>query len=237
MSEKQADGLQLKNLLLAALSDEDYKRLLPYLKPVSLRRGNVLHRADSPANSVYFLTQGVAALSVGNSEGVEIELSIVGIESTVGERAIFKNDFFIIHCEMLTDGSGYKMDPKVFKKEFERGGTLHDAVINRLEARITETSQTALCNQTHRVMERLSRWLLTFADRSRCEKVFLTQEAIANLLGVSRSTISIAAKSLLDKKIIDYNRGCITILNRAGLEKEACECYEIIKQAIMVFDN
>ncbi len=138
---------------------------------------------------------------------------------------------------MLTDGSGYKMSAKIFEGEFKRGGALHDAILGRLEARITETSQTALCNQTHRVIERLSRWLLTLADRSHCEEIFLTQETIANLLGVNRSTISIASKLLLDKKMIDYKRGCITILDRAGLENETCECYKTIKQAIETFDS
>jgi CRP-like cAMP-binding protein len=237
MSNKKVKDSQQRNLLLAALPDEDYQRLLPHLRPVFLRRGEVLHQSDSPANSVYFLDQGVAALSVSNSEGVEIELSIVGVESTVGERAIFKNDFFIIRCQMLTDGSGYKISAKMFEEEFERGGALHDLILSRLEAIITETAQTALCNQTHRAVERLSRWLLTLADRSHCEEIFLTQETIANLLGVNRSTISIASKLLLDKKIIDYNRGRITILDRAALEGETCECYKTIKQAIQTFDS
>lgn len=237
MAKEQAKNSQIKNLLLAALPDEDYQRLLPHLKPASLQRGEILHQSDSPTNSVYFLDRGVAALSVSNSQGVNIALSIVGIESTVGEGTIFKNNFFIIRCEMLSDGSGHKMSAKVFEEEFRRGGALHEAILNRLEARITETSQTALCNQTHSALERLSRWLLTFADRSHYEEIFLTQEAIANLLGVNRSTISIASKRLLDKKIIDYKRGCITIIDRAALEKEACECYKTIKQAIETFDS
>ena len=138
---------------------------------------------------------------------------------------------------MITEGSGHRLPPAVFHKEFERGGMLRDLVLSRMEARITETAQTALCNQMHSIEERLSRWLLTFADRLHSEELPTTQEFIADMLGVTRSEISRAAGPLRELAIIDYTRGHLTIVNRAGLEANACECYRVIKHAIKEFSN
>ena len=225
------------NSLLAALPEAEYKRLIPHLKRVSISKGQVLHASDEPAESVYFLEEGVASLSVSTDEGKKLQLSIVGNESVVGERAIFKHGAFIIKCAMLTEGSGHSMPPAVFHKEFERGGVLHDLVLGRLEARITETAQTALCNQMHPVEQRLSRWLLTFADRLHSEELPTTQELIADMLGVTRSEISRTAGELREGDLIDYARGRLTIINRAGLKDKSCECYEVIKQAVKEFSS
>lgn len=235
MSEQPQIDTRPKNLLLAALPEAEYRRLLPHLKKAVLKQGDVLHHSDTPANSVYFLEDGVASLSVSNSDGVALELSIVGTEAVVGERAIFKHGYFIVQCQMLSDGVSYKISPKVFQKEFYRGDALHDLILNHLEARLTETAQTALCNQTHVMEQRLSRWLLTFADRSGSDRLLLTQEFISNVLGANRPTISVAAKALQDKGLIEYTRGVILIVDRAGLEKETCECYRVIKKTVETY--
>ncbi len=235
MTEQPKIDTRPKNLLLAALPDAEYRRLLPHLKKVVLKQGDVLHESDTPAKSVYFLDEGVASLSVSNSDGVNLELSIVGNESVIGERAIFKHGYFIVQCTMLSDGVSYKIPPKVFRDEFYQVDALHDLILNHLEARLTETAQTALCNQTHLIEQRLSRWLLTFADRSHSKKLFLTQELISNILGTNRPTISVAAKTLQDKRLIDYHRGVISIIDRKGLEKETCECYKIIKKTVEIY--
>ena len=129
------------------------------------------------------------------------------------------------------------MPPEVFHKEFERGGVLHDLVLGRMEARITETAQTALCNQMHPIEQRLSRWLLTFADRLHSEELPATQELIADMLGMTRSEISRTAGDLREGDLIDYTRGRLTIVNRAGLKGRACECYQVIKLAIKEFTS
>jgi hypothetical protein len=136
---------------------------------------------------------------------------------------------------LLTEGSGHSMPPAVFHKEFERGGVLHDLVLSRVEGRITETAQTALCNQMHPVEQRLSRWLLTFADRLHSEELPATQHLIAGMLGMSRTEISRAAGELREANLIDYSRGRLTIIKRTGLKDKACECYQVIKNAIKEF--
>jgi CRP-like cAMP-binding protein len=226
-----------RNSLLSALPEAEYQRLIPHLQSVSISKGEVLHASDEPAEYVYFLEEGVASISVSTDTGQKLQLSIVGSESVVGERAIFKHGVFIIKCAMLTEGDGYRMPAAVFHKEFDRGGVLRDLVLGRMEARITETAQTALCNQMHPIEQRLSRWLLTFADRLHSEELPTTQELIAEMLGVTRSEISRAASELRELDLIDYSRGRLTVINRAGLKNKACECYLVIKQAIREFSS
>lgn len=220
------------NFILAALPEADYERVASHLTEVSLARGQVLHEADAPPQGVYFLDEGVASLSVSTEEGSQLELSIVGKEGTAGERAIFKEGRFIVRCEMITDGRAHRMPPAAFEKEFHRGGALYEIVLARLEARITETSQTALCNQMHPIEQRLSRWLLTLADRVQSEKLEITHEHMSNMLGVRRAGVTEALGSLRDEGLVTTKRGQIIILDRAKLEGNVCECYEVIKSAL-----
>ncbi len=220
------------NAFLAALPDTEYQRLLPHLKKVSLHQGQVLHEAGSPPQSIYFLSDGIASLTLGSEEGKEMELSIVGDEGILGERAIFAgNGLQLIRCAMITNGSGYQMPPDIFHQEFNRGGVLQKLVLSRLESRIIESSQTALCNQLHTLEQRLCRWLLTFADRLHNEEMAITQELASQMLGVRRAGVTVAAAVLRDAGLIEYSRGHIRIVDRAGLEEKVCECYEVIKKA------
>ncbi|HEX8127848.1 MAG TPA: Crp/Fnr family transcriptional regulator [Pyrinomonadaceae bacterium] len=223
------------NTLLAALPDAEYRRLAEHLTEVFLERGQVLHESDTPAQYVYFLDGGVASLSVSSEDGKELMLSIVGDEGVVGERAIFKEGFFIIRCEMLTDGTGHRLPPAVFEEEFNRGETLHRLVLNRIEARMTETAQTALCNQMHTLEQRLARWLLTLADRLHGEELHVTQEHMAHMVGVRRAGITEAVGTLRQAGLIESGRATLTILDRKKMEAQACECYAIIKEAIETF--
>lgn len=225
------------NSILAALPEAEYKRLIPHLSTVSMSRGQVLHKSDAPAAEVYFLEEGVASLSVSSDIGERMQLSIVGSESVVGERAIFKDGLFIIRCAMLTDGNGVSMPPEVFHREFDRGGKLHDLVLGRIEAGITETAQTALCNQMHTLKERLIRWLLTFSDRLHAEVLPITQQAMAEMIGTTRSEISRTATDLREAGLIEYSRGRLTLVDRRELEKKSCECYRIIKKALKEFTS
>jgi CRP-like cAMP-binding protein len=222
---------------LTSLPDVEYQRLIPHLKPVALKRGKVLHEADTPAQYVYFLDEGVVSLSVSSEEGRELMLSIVGDESVVGERAIYKEGHFIVRCEMLTDGRGHRMSATAFDEEFNRGGRLHQLVLNRMEARLTETAQTALCNQMHTVEQRLVRWLLTLADRQHTEELLITHEHMADMVGVRRAGITEAVGTLREARLIEAGRGTVTILDHRKMEAQACECYAIIREAIQTFTS
>jgi CRP-like cAMP-binding protein len=234
MSEPSG-GARPTNSVLAALPEAEYRRLAEHLKEISLARGEVLHEASAPPQYVYFLDEGVASLSVSSEGGDELMLSIVGKEGLIGERAIFKKGSFIIRCEMLTEGAGRRMPPEVFHEEFNRGGTLHQLVLNRMEARITETSQTALCNQMHTVEQRLNRWLLTLADRLHGEELHVTHEHIADMLGVRRASITEALAASRAEGLIETGRSTVTIIDRRRMEEKACECYAIIKDAVENF--
>jgi CRP-like cAMP-binding protein len=225
------------NLILAALPHAEYQRLIPHLKNVLLKKGHVLHKSDAPAAEVFFLEEGVASLSVSSDIGERTQLSLVGSEGVVGERAIFKEGVFIIRCAMLTEGSGVSMPPEVFHREFDRGDKLHDLVLGRIEAGISETAQTALCNQMHTIKERLIRFLLTFADRLHTEEIPITQAATAEMIGVTRSEVSRAATELREAGIIQYSRGRLTLIDRRELENKVCECYRIIKKALKEFTS
>lgn len=225
------------NLLLATLPDAEYQRLAAHMKPVSLGQGEVLHEADTPAQYVYFLDEGVASMSVSTEEGKELMLSIVGDEGVVGERAIYKEGHFIIRCEMLIEGRGHRLSAAAFDEEFNRGERLHQLVLNRIEARMTETAQTALCNQMHSIEQRLARWLLILADRLHAEKFHITHDHLANMIGVRRAGITDAMGTLRDAAVIKSVRGTVTILDRRKMEAQACECYAIIKEAIATFSS
>ena len=224
-----------RNAILTSLPSAEYDRLIPHLKEVRLHKGQVLQESGDPAREVYFLDEGVAAISVSSEEGREVGLSIVGDESLVGERAMYKEGVFVIKCAMLTEGKGYTLSPKAFTDEFERGNALHDLVLNCMEARMTESAQTAMCNQVHSIEQRLVRWLLVFADRLHRKEFELTQEEIAEFLSVRRVGVSEAAGELRKSGLIDYSRGSISITDHEGLKREACECYAIIKDAIETF--
>ena len=236
MSPSNSDSRPV-NLLLAALPDEEYRRISPHLKELTLERGHVLHEPDTPQRYVYFLESGVASLSVSSEEGKELMLSIVGAEGVVGERAIFKEGAFIIRCEMLTNGHGHRMLPDMFNAEFKRGEKLHQLVLNAMEARITETAQTALCNQMHTLEQRLARWLLTLADRLHADELHVTQEHIAQMVGVRRASVTDVMEVLREAGLIETGRGTVTILDRARMEAQTCECYAIIKEAIETFTS
>jgi CRP-like cAMP-binding protein len=237
MSQPNSDSSRPRNSLLAALPDEEYRRLSAHLEEVTLERGHVLHEPDTPQQHVYFLESGVASLSVSSGEGKELMLSIVGAEGVVGERAIFKAGTFIIRCEMLTNGHGHRVPPAVFKAEFKRGERLHQLVLNAMEARITETAQTALCNQMHTLEQRLARWLLTLADRLHGDELQVTQEHVAQMVGVRRASVTDVMEVLREAGLIETGRGTVTILDRTRMEAQACECYTIIKEAVKTFTS
>ncbi|HEX8236962.1 MAG TPA: Crp/Fnr family transcriptional regulator [Abditibacteriaceae bacterium] len=220
------------NKILEALPESEYQQLLPHFTKVSLQPGQILHHEGEVPQYAYFLLEGIASLTVSTDEGKDLGLSMVGSEGIVGERAIFEGGLPMVRCMMLTRGISYAVGPQILNEGFHEGGKLHDLVMRSLEARLAETSQTALCNQMHSIEQRLSRWLLTLADRLGHDQIPVTQELIADVLGVRRSGVTVAAGALREAGLIEYSRGCINILDRKGMEEQACECYHITKDAV-----
>ena len=220
------------NRILCALSDGDFGRLAPHLKRVRLHEDEVLHEVGGRVERVYFPTKGIISLTLTCAEGVEVELSIVGNEGMVGERAIMGGGTTIVRASVQLAGEAWVMPAALLREEFRRGDTLADLLLCQIEARLVETSQTALCNHRHRIEQRLSRWLLTIADRSHREELHLTHEQIARMLAVRRAGVTGALGTLRKKGFIKSSNGVITLLHRAGLEEQTCECYDVIKDAI-----
>ena len=228
MGETAGSHYRLKNHLLLALPEIEYVRLVPYIQRIPLEPGEVLQVPYSPVRRVYFLDDGVASMSVSNSDGEKLEVSTVGKESWIGDRVIFKGGYHIIHCEMLTSGTAHWLPSDIFLEEFNRRGTLHNLVVSHMQSRMMETCQIALCNQTHVLEKRLARWLLTLSDRSSRDQFVMTHEQMSQILAVNRPSVSLAAKKLQKSGLIDYKRSTLTIVDRTALAEASCECHEII---------
>lgn len=220
-----------QNLILSCLFDDGYQNLIPHLKEVSLQVGDVIY-SDSSAKYVYFLNSGVVSVCLSNSDGDNIELCLIGNEGIIGVRSICLHNQFNLRCEMLSKGSGFKLPVNIFQKEFFENQLLARLALLQLETRTIETACTSLCNQSHPVEKRYSRWLLTVADRLGSDRLTVTQETISAALGVCRPTVSLASKTLQDAGIINCRRGIITILEREKLQNEACGCYFSTKEII-----
>jgi CRP-like cAMP-binding protein len=220
------------NRILAALPDEEYQCLLPHLRQIRLHEGDVLNEVGEAVERVYFLTQGIASLTLICAQGMEVELSVVGNEGMVGVRAVMGGGITIIRATVLLAGSAWVMPASVLRAEFQKTGVLADLLLRQIEGRLMETSQTALCNHLHRIDQRLSRWILTIADRVHREQLYLTQEQIARMLAVRRSGVTEAVGVLRAAGLIDHQRACITILDRRGMEEQTCPCYQAIKEAV-----
>lgn len=220
------------NGLIAGLTSAERDLLASHWTEVALYQGQVLHEEGASPKSVYFLTRGLATQTISTDKGKELSLFLVGMEGMIGDRAVFEGGYKDGRCSMLTDGHAYTMAPSLFNEEFQLGGKLHDMVLRFIEARSAETAHTALCNLMHPMEQRLSRWLLTFADRLHSNQIPITHETIAQMLGTRRAGITVTLGVLREAGLIEHSRGQITITNREGLEAQTCECYQATKQAL-----
>ena len=220
------------NLLLQALSEAEYERLRPHLSEARIGRHEVLHEQDTPPGAVYFITSGLAELSVSNEEGKELAISLVGSEGMLGERAVLEGGLPLVRCAMVIEGTAIKLPPEFMKQEFDRGGELHELSMRCVEARLAETSQTALCNQTHTLRQRVARLLLTAGDRTRCEDIAITHDDLARMLAAARPGVTLALGELEEAGGLTGSRRRIKLDDRAKLATEACECYNVVKRAV-----
>jgi CRP-like cAMP-binding protein len=226
-----AQSAPIQNKILAALSAKEYARLSPHLELVSLPLGQILYKTEDRIKYVYFPNSGVVSFVAHMKEGASIEVGLAGREGMVGIPILFGDDVSQNEAIVQIADGAMRMKASVLTEELERDGELKSLLMRFALALMKQVSQTAACNRNHHIGQRLARWLLTCHDRVKGDELRLTQEFIAEMLGTRRSGVSEAATMLQEGGLIRYARGNIKILDRAGLEKFACECYATVKQA------
>ena len=218
-----------RNQLLATLPREDLLSLWPHLEPVPLVRGSTLAAADEPLTRVYFVEAGIVSLVGVFEDCTTSEMAMVGREGLVGLCTLLGGDAAFGQCVVRAPGLALSLEASQFRSAVHTTPRLRVACENYARAFLREALQTAACNSVHRVEERCARSLLTSYDRSDGQTLSLTQEYLADMLGVCRSTVSVAAGALQEAGLIRYRRGAIEVRDRTGLEAAACECYSIIR--------
>jgi CRP-like cAMP-binding protein len=219
----------IQNRLLAALPSEEYDRLLKHLTPVSLPLGETLYQPAEKISYVYFVNTGVVSLVATLKDGGSVEVGIVGNEGMVGFSIVLGDDLSPNHAIVQIADGAMRMEVAALREEVKRDGQLLALLLRSTLLMMKQVSQTAVCNGSHAVGQRLARWLLMCHDRVLGDELKLTQEFISQMLGIRRAGVSEAAVLLQGDGLIKYSRGHITILNRAGLEEFACECYAIVR--------
>ena len=218
-----------QNQLLAALPASEYVRLLPHLEQVPLELGRALYESGSHQAYVYFPTDSIVSLLYVMEDGSSAEIAVVGNEGLVGIALFMGGESTPSRAVVQSAGYGYRLRASVLKTEFGQGGDLQHLLLRYTQALITQMAQTAVCNRHHAVDQQLCRWLLLSLDRLASNELTMTQELIANMLGVRREGVTEAAGKLQAAGVIHYSRGKITVLDRPKLEARVCECYVVVK--------
>jgi CRP-like cAMP-binding protein len=219
-----------RNDLLAALPAVDYQRLLPDLELVPLPLGLAVYESGGTLGYVYFPTDCIVSLLYVMKDGASAEIAVVGHEGLVGVALFMGGESTPSRAVVQSAGYAYRLESKILKREFEHGGPLQHLLLRYTQALITQMAQTAVCNRHHSVEQQLCRWLLLSIDRLPANELNMTQELIANMLGVRREGVTEAAGHLQTAGLIHYSRGHIRVLDRPGLEERVCECYEVVKR-------
>jgi CRP-like cAMP-binding protein len=219
----------LENHLLAHVALDELERLLPDLELVSLKLGDVIYESGETLDYVYLPTTAIISLLYIMENGSTAEIGVVGNDGLVGIAIFMGGDTTPNRAVVQSAGKTLKIKAGKLKQEFTRGGRFHNVCLRYTQALITQISQTAVCNRLHSVDQQLCRWLLLSHDRLPTDRLIMTQDLIANMLGVRREGITHAARRLQSEGYISYARGDMTILDRKGLEKCVCECYQVVK--------
>jgi CRP-like cAMP-binding protein len=218
-----------QNHLLDALPTGDYERLASHLELIPLRLGDVLYESGAHLRYVYFPTTSIVSLLYVMEDGASAEIAIVGNEGILGISLFMGGDTTPSRAVVQSAGYGYRLRADLLKNEFERFGATMHLLLRYTQALITQMAQTAVCNRHHSVDQQLCRWLLLSLDRLQTNELSMTQELIANMLGVRREGVTEAAGKLQDAGLIRYSRGKITVVDRPRLEARSCECYQVVK--------
>jgi CRP-like cAMP-binding protein len=219
-----------QNHLLAALPAADLARLQSHLKLVPLRLGEVIYEPDIQLRHLYFPTTALVSLLYIMADGASAEIAVVGSDGILGIALFMGGETTPSRAVVQGAGHAYRLAGDVLKTEFHRGGALQHLLLRYTQALLTQMAQTAVCNRHHTLDQQLCRWLLVSLDRVSGNELFMTQELIANMLGVRREGVTEAAGNLQTAGLIRYSRGHIIVTDRADLEARACECYAVVKK-------
>ncbi|GAC1657990.1 MAG: Crp/Fnr family transcriptional regulator [Acidobacteriaceae bacterium] len=229
-----------QNHLLGAIPEAEWDRFAPNLTPVVLKLGDVLYESGSDQPYVYFPTDSIVSLLYVMEDGSSAEIAIVGNEGLVGIALFMGGGTTPNRAVVQSAGHGFRMKAKFIRDEFDLAGPVNQLFLRYTQALVTQMGQTAVCNRHHSVDRQLCRWLLMSLDRLLSNEVAMTQELIANMLGVRREGVTEAAGKLQRAGVISYNRGRIRVLDRPKLEKMTCECYEVVRKEfarLLPWDN
>jgi CRP-like cAMP-binding protein len=218
-----------QNHLLAALPVAEFERLSPHLELVEMPLGDVLYESGGRLDHVYFPTTCIVSLLYVLENGASAEIAVVGNEGILGISLFMGGETTPSRAIVQSGGFGYRLKAPLLKQEFNRAGPVLRLLLRYTQALITQMTQTAVCNRHHSVEQQLCRWLLLSIDRLPSNTLKMTQELIANMLGVRREGVTEAAGNLQRAGLIRYNRGRIDVLDRPGLEEAVCECYAVVK--------
>ena len=218
------------NHLLAALPPAEFARWLPDLELVPLALGQVLYESRATLEHVYFPTTSIVSLLYVMQNGASAEIAVVGLEGLVGVSLFMGGESTPSRAVVQSAGHAFRLRANLMKDEFNRAGPVLHLLLRYTQALITQMAQTAVCNRHHSLDQQLCRWLLLSLDRLAGDDLVMTQELIANMLGVRREGVTEAAQKLQDAGLIRYARGHITVLDRPALESRTCECYAVVKK-------
>ena len=219
-----------KSLLLAALPENQYQRLLPHIEPFALEHGKILYEIGESINYCYFPFDAVVSLVTQMEDGKIVEVGLVGNEGMTGLPFLLGQKKSAERAIVQIPNGGARIKADVVLKEFLLGEGLHAILLRYLNSLLRQVAQTAACNASHTIEERLSRWLLMCHDRVPSDQINLTQEFISEMLGTRRAPVNVGAINLQSAGLIKYNRGRIQILDRPNLERFSCECYEAVRK-------
>ena len=218
------------NHLLAALPAAEWARWLPELEPIKLPLGEVIYESGTQQTHIYFPTTAIVSLLYVMESGASAEIAVVGNEGAVGISLFMGGESTPSRAVVQSAGQGFRLRADVIKGEFNRSGPVMHVLLRYTQALITQMAQTAVCNRHHSLDQQLCRWLLLSLDRLHGNELVMTQELIANMLGVRREGVTEGALKLQKAGLIRYARGHITVLDRKGLEERTCECYAVVKK-------
>ena len=221
---------QSANQLLASLPGSEWQRVSPLLEAVDLPLGQVLYESGSKMSHVYFPTNAIISLLYVMEDGASAEIAVVGNEGLVGIALFMGGETTPSRAVVQSAGQGYRLRAADIKEEFARSGPVLHLLLRYTQALITQMAQTAVCNRHHSLDQQLCRWLLLSLDRLSGNELVMTQELIANMLGVRREGVTEAALKLQKLGFIKYARGHITVMDREALEGSVCECYAVVKK-------